>query len=531
MVAKTSIMKTKIVVFIISIAFGLACSTTEKEQAPTLDIPDEITIAEIHAAYEAGEYTAKELTQFYLDRIEAISTNGPALNAIIMVNPYALTIAEELDKEYAEGSLRGPLHGIPVILKDNIDTGDGMSTTAGARPMANSMPLKDSPLAAQLRSAGAIILAKANLSEWANFHSQGSSSGWSGLGGQTKNPYDLTRNPCGSSAGSGVAVSANLCVIAIGTETNGSIVCPANMNGVIGIKPTVGLISRTGIVPISFTQDSGGPMARTLTDAVITLGALTDEDNDDAKTLQEGRKAESDYTKYLKAEGLEGKRIGYMKVDYNDADPTQLAMNTALDDLRELGAEIIELDEVVSRDAGGASYQVMLYEFKDGLNKYLESLGDNRPVKDLEDLIEQTFADSIEMQYHNHALLKIAQEKGDLSSEDYLEALEKAQRLSREEGMDKTMDEHNLDAIVAITRGPAWKTDLIDKDNSGRGSSSPSAISGYPIITVPMGDVFGLPIGISIFGRAWSEPTLIEIAYNYEQATNHRITPEFKSGE
>lgn len=511
------------------ILFVFACAPAPKEPE-SLGIHPEITIAEIHMAYEEGNYNSENLTKFYLDRIEEISFNGPKLNAVITVNPEALDIARELDSLWQAGVKKGPLHGIPIILKDNIDTGDGMPNTAGARPMANSIPRNDSPLAAQLREAGAIILAKANLSEWANFHSVGSSSGWSGLGGQTKNPYDITRNPCGSSAGSGVAVAANLCVVAIGTETNGSIVCPSNMNGIVGIKPTVGLISRTGIIPISFTQDSGGPMARTLTDAVITLGTLTDEDPADSKTQQEGREALTDYTQYLKANGLQGKRIGYMKIDLRPGDPTTDRMEEAVAELRELGAEIIEIDNYLTREAYSASSTVLNYEFKDGLNKYLESLGEDRSVRDLDDLIEQTLADSVEMYYHNHERMKRTQDLGDLTTPEYLEALETAQRLSREEGMDKVMVENNLDAIVALTRGPAWKTDLVNKDNGGSGSSSPSAIAGYPIITVPMGQVYDLPVGISFFGKAWSEPTLIEIAYNYEQATRHRYTPEYING-
>ena len=515
---------------ILSAGLLLSCQAPKTEQTSEPLVHDEITIAEIHQAYTNGDFNSEELTSFYLNRIDEISFNGPKLNAIITVNPNATAIAMELDSLWDAGVKKGPLHGIPVILKDNIDTGDGMPNTAGARPMANSRPKNDSPLAAQLREAGAIILAKANLSEWANFHSIGSSSGWSGIGGQTKNPYDITRNPCGSSSGSGVAVAANLCVIAIGTETNGSIVCPSNMNGIVGIKPTVGLISRSGIIPISFTQDSGGPMARTLTDAVITLGTLTDEDPTDSKTTQEGRVAETDYTPFLKAEGLQGKRLGYMKINLRPGDPTLKRMEEAIATLEELGAEVIEVDNYLSREARVAQGTVLDYEFKDGINKYLESLGEDRPAEDLNDLIAQIEADTVEMFYHNHERMKSPAELGDLTTPEYLEALETARRLSQEEGTDKVLKEHNLDAIIAITRGPAWKTDLVNKDNGGSGSSSPSAIAGYPIITVPMGQVYDLPVGISFFGTAWSEPTLIEIAYNYEQATNYRYTPKYHNG-
>ena len=393
--------------------------------------------------------------------------------------------------------------------------------------MKNSFPLSDSPIAAQLREAGAVILGKANLSEWANFHSSYSSSGWSALGGQTKNPYDLTRNPCGSSAGSGAAVAANLCVIAIGTETDGSIVCPSNNNGIVGIKPTVGLISRSGVIPISHTQDTGGPMARTIQDAVACLGLLTDLDSTDSKTLQAGRIALSDYTTHLDVNGLKGKRIGYFKSVLGDHVRLTSISDQAIADMEEAGATVIELDERLNPEAYGAEYEVLLYEFKDGLNKYFASLGDDAPVKSLEDLIEQTFSDSIEMRYFDHATLKKAQAKGDLTEQAYLDALATCERLSRTEGIDRIMEEHNLDAITAPTGGAAWKTDLTNGDRFGVFSSSPAAIAGYPSITVPMGRMDGMPVGISFWGTAWSEGTLIEIAYAYEQATMHRFTPKY----
>jgi amidase len=495
------------------------------------DIHPEITIDEIRQAYEKGDYTIEQLTQFYLERIEAIDKNGPALNAVLTVNPDALNIARALDDEMKNGKARGPMHGIPVILKDNIDTNDKMPCTAGARSMKGSYPLQDSPLAAQLREAGAVILGKANLSEWANFHSSYSSSGWSGLGGQTKNPFDITRNPCGSSAGSGVAASANLCVIAIGTETNGSIVCPSNNNGIVGIKPTVGLISRTGIIPISFTQDTGGPMARSVKDAAICLGAMTAPDPKDEKTQAPDRVAYQDYTQFLDKDRIKGKRIGYWKSPVGDHIRMGEILEAAKNDFEALGATIVELEEVMDRSVRRHSFQVLLYEFKDGLNHYFASLGPDAPVKSLEDLIDQTFADSAEMQYFDHALLKQAQEKGDLTEEEYTEALAESRRLSQKEGIDKVMDEHELDAIISVTGGPAWKIDLTNGDNFGMSSSSPAAIAGYPNITVPMGQVDGLPVNISIFGRAWSEPVLLEIAYAYEQGTKHRMRPEFKSGK
>ena len=525
-------MKLRFLLLIILIIISTACrqSPQTATKAVSLDIHPEITIADIHQAYENGSYTITQLTQYYLDRIQALSFEGPQLNAVITVNPDAMTIAEQLDNEWKSGNKRGPLHGIPVLLKDNIDTHDKMPNTAGARAMKNSFPLQDSPLAAQLRAAGAVILGKANLSEWANFHSNSSSSGWSAVGGQAKNPYDLTRNPCGSSAGSGVAVAANLCVIAIGTETNGSIVCPSNNNGIVGIKPTVGLISRRGIIPISFSQDTGGPMARTVRDAAICLGTLTDVDSLDSKTTQEGRIAHTDYTPFLKADGIKGKRIGFYKRPLGDNVRLTKVMEDAVAYFESQGATIVKIEDQIFQRRGGNSFQVLLYEFKDGLNKYFQSLGPNAEVKSLEDLVEQTFSDSVEMHYHDHALLKIAQEKGGLDSEEYQKALAYVQKASREDGIDKVMNEHNLDAIVAPTGGPAWKTDLINGDNFGVGSSSPAAISGYPNITVPMGNIDGLPVGISIFGRAWSEPVLLEIAYAYEQGTRHRMSPEYLEG-
>ena len=523
-------MKSNFLILALSFLSIVSCGSPESTPAKSsLDIHPEITIDEIRQAYENGDYTIEQLTQFYLDRIEAIDKNGPALNAVLTVNLDALDIARALDEEMKNGNIRGPMHGIPVILKDNIDTHDKMPCTAGARAMKDSYPLQDSPLAAQLREAGAVILGKANLSEWANFHSSFSSSGWSGLGGQTKNPFDITRNPCGSSAGSGAAASANLCVVAIGTETNGSIVCPSNNNGIVGIKPTVGLVSRTGIIPISFTQDTGGPMTRTVKDAAICLGALTAADPSDEKTQAPDRVAYKDYTQFLKKDGARGKRIGYWKDPVGDHVRMKKIMQQAIEDLESQGATIIELDQVMDRGAGRHSYQVLLYEFKDGLNKYFKALGPESPVKSMEDLIEQTFADSVEMHYFDHARLTAAQEKGDLTDQEYLDALEMSRKLSRDEGIDKVMEEHDLDAIIAPTGGPAWKIDMTNGDNFGMSSSSPAAIAGYPNITVPMGQIDNLPVNMSIFGRAWSEPVLLEIAYGYEQGTKHRMTPEFES--
>jgi len=488
---------------------------------------EEITIAELQQGYNNGDYTITEVIQHYLDRIDEIDINGPQLNSIIQINPEAMDIAKQLEQELKDGMIRGPLHGIPVILKDNIDTHDNMFTTAGSRALEGSKPLQDSFVAKKLREAGAVILAKANLSEWANFRGEMSSSGWSGINGQTKNPYILDRNPCGSSSGSGVAVSANLTVIAIGTETNGSVVCPATANGIVGIKPTVGLVSRSGIIPISFTQDTAGPMTRTLTDAAICLGALTGIDSTDSKTLDLEHKTYKDYTQFLKADGLKGKRIGIYKGPLGRNYKVDTIFNQAVAYIRSQGAEIFEIEKIAESNVGGLSFQVMLYEYKDGLNKYFKSLGPDAKIKSLEDLIAFNKTDSIEMNFYNQRYLEMAQEKEDLESDDYKKTLVEMLKGSRENGIDRVMNEHNLDAIIAPTGGPAWKTDHTNGDSFHVGSSSPAARAGYPNITIPMGFIEELPVGISFFGRAWSEPLLLEIAYSYEQGTNHRKAPKF----
>jgi amidase len=488
---------------------------------------EEFTIDQLQQGYANGDFTVTDVVQAYLDRIEAIDDNGPVLNAVIQTNPDALAIAAELDAELKEGKVRGPMHGVPVLLKDNIDTHDRMETTAGSRALSGSHPLQDSYVAMKLREAGAVILGKANLSEWANFRGNLSSSGWSGVGGQTKNPYVLDRNPCGSSSGSGVAVSSNLCMIAIGTETNGSIVCPSTANGIVGIKPTVGLISRSGIVPISFTQDTPGPMARTLTDAAIALGALTGIDTADSKTSASEGKSLTDYTPFLKEDGLKGKRLGWYTSARGRHFKVDTLMQQAVDYIRSQGAEVMEIEDIYSREAGSLSFQVMLYEFKDGLNKYFASLGENAPVRSVEDLIAFNSNDSIELRYYDQELLLEAQRKEGLDSKEFIEALAKMNHLVRDEGIDRVMKENNLDALIAPTGSPAWKTDLINGDSYTVSSSSPAAIAGYPNITVPMGFVDGLPVGISFFGRAWSEPLLIELAYAYETGTRHRQAPRF----
>jgi amidase len=489
---------------------------------------EELTIAQLQKGYKEGRYTVKDVVKVYLDRINEIDKNGPKLNSIIIINPDALNIAEEIDKEIASGKSAGPLSGVPVILKDNIDTHDRMPATAGATALRNSFPKNDSYVARKLREAGAIIIAKSNLSEWANFRARMSSSGWSGIGGQTKNPYVLDRNPCGSSSGSGVAVSANLCMFAIGTETNGSIVCPSNNNGIVGIKPTVGLISRSGIIPISFTQDTPGPMGRTVEDAAIALGALTGIDSSDSKTFASRGKSFTDYTKFLRKDALQGKRIGLLKKSMGFSDKVDTLMNKAVAYLKSNGAEVVDIEFPKVPNYEDASFTVMLYEFKDGLNKYFRGTGTDSPVKNIKDLIGFNKSDSVELRYFDQSLLELAEKKGDLNSDEYKKALALMTKATREDGIDKVMNNYKLDAIIAPTGSPAWKTDLILGDHFVGGSSSLAAISGYPAITVPVGFIDDLPVGITFFGRAWNEPVLLGIAYCYEQGTKHRKVPNYK---
>ena len=488
---------------------------------------EELTISELQRGYKEGKYTITEVVRIYLDRINEIDKNGPGLNSIIQINPDAIRIAEELDKELAGGKLRGPLHGVPVILKDNIDTHDKMPNSAGAIALRNSHPASDSFVAKKLREAGAVIIAKANLSEWANFRAAISSSGWSGVGGQTKNPYVLDRNPCGSSSGSGVAVSANLCMFAIGTETNGSIVCPSNNNGIVGIKPTVGLISRSGIIPISFSQDTPGPMGRTVQDVAVALGSLTGIDSSDTKTLASDGNYLTDYSKYLIEDGVKGKRIGLQRKAMGFSDKVDTLMEKAVKWLRSNGAEVIDIDFPKGANYENASFDVMVYEFKDGLNKYLAGLGNDSPVKNIKDLIEFNKSDTVELRYFDQKTLELADRKGDLESPEYKKNLALMLKATREDGIDKVMNSNRLDAIMAPTGSPAWKTDLILGDHSVGGSSSLAAISGYPAITVPLGYINDLPVGVTFFGRAWSEPMLIQIGYSYQQGTKHRKAPKY----
>ena len=489
---------------------------------------EEQTLAQLQEGMESERWTAARITQLYLDRIENMDRKGPMLRAVIETNPEALDIAGRLDAERRDGNLAGPLHGLPILVKDNIDTADRMTTTAGSRALEGHHAAVDSFVAQKLRAAGAIILGKANLSEWANFRSTSSTSGWSGRGGQCGNPYAIDRNPCGSSSGSGAGVSANFCAAAIGTETNGSIVCPSSINGVVGIKPTVGLVSRAGIVPIAHSQDTAGPMARTVADAAAVLGALTGVDPRDPATAASEGHAYDDYLQFLDTNGLEGARIGVDRSTFG-ADPrVDELMEQALRVMSSSGATIVDPAEITTRrDAGQASYTVLLYEFKADLNAYLAGHGAPNRMTSLADIIAFNTADhEREMPFFGQEIMVRAQELAGLDTAEYEEALATMHRLARDQGIDKVMEEHRLDALVAPTTRAAWLTDLVNHDGSSAGSSGAAAIAGYPSISVPNGYVMGLPVGILFFGRAWSEPTLIRLAYAYEQLTRHRVAPK-----
>ena len=495
---------------------------------PTFEF-DEVSISDLQDGMKSGRYTARSITERYLVRIEAIDGQGPAINAVIEINPDALALADGLDKERAAGKVRGPLHGIPVLVKDNIDTADKMLTTAGSLTLLGWKPPQDATIVQKLRAAGAVILGKTNLSEWANIRSSHSTSGWSARGGLTRNPYALDRNACGSSSGSGAAVAANLCAAAIGTETDGSIVCPSGANGIVGIKPTVGLTSRSGIIPISHTQDGAGPMARTVRDAAILLGALTGVDRSDAATLSSQGKALTDYTPFLDPAGLRGARIGVARKYFGFSEDVDALMNSLLDEMKKQGATLVDPADIETFGKFDESeLAVLLYELKADLNAYLSRLGPDAPVHTLKDVID--FNDKNkdrEMPYFGQDLFLKAQAKGPLTEKEYLEALEKNRTLARIEGIDALMEKHKLDAIVAPTAGPSCLTDLLNGDHFTGGSSNAAAVAGYPNINVPAGFIHGMPVGLSFFGRAWSEPTLIKLAYAFEHTTNLRKPPRF----
>jgi amidase len=492
---------------------------------------DETTISDLQDGMKSGRFTARSLVEKYSARIDEIDKHGPSINSILELNPDGLAIADSLDQERKAKGPRGPLHGVPVLIKDNIDTADRMMTTAGSLALVGSKPLQDSYVTQKLRSAGAIILGKTNLSEWANIRSSHSTSGWSGRGGLTRNPYVLDRNPCGSSSGTGAGISANLCAVGIGTETDGSIVCPSSSNGLAGIKPTVGLVSRSGIIPISHTQDGAGPMCRTVRDAATLLGALTGADPGDSATAASAGKSFTDYTQFCDPNGLKGARIGVARKYFGFNDAVDALMEQALDAMKKQGAILMDPADIETLGKFDESeLLVFMYELKADLNAYLARLGPNAPVRTLKDIIEFNERNrQKEMPYFGQDLFLKAEAKGPLTEKAYLDALEKNHQLARAEGIDATMDKFHLDAVVAPTGGPAWITDLVNGDHFAGGSSNAAAVAGYPNINVTAGFISGLPVGISFFGRGWSEPTLIRLAFAFEQTTKARQAPRFLS--
>ncbi|MCH7537065.1 MAG: amidase [Proteobacteria bacterium] len=496
----------------------VACTGGEQDYS-------EVSISELHDQLQRGELRSEQLVGWYIDRIETIDRIEFGTNAIIEINPDAMRIARALDEEWQVSGPRGPMHGIPVVLKANIDTGDQMATSAGSLALADHAPGSDAFFVKRLRDAGAVILAKANLSEWANFRSTRSSSGWSSIGGQTRNPYDLRRSPCGSSSGSAVAVAANLTVVAIGTETDGSVICPAGINGIVGIKPTLGLVSRSGIIPIAHSQDTAGPMARSVRDAAILLSAMTGTDPDDAATAN--AQVHRDYAANLTADGLHGKRIGVIRSYYGAGSNPHVdaILESSIAAMQELGAIIVDDLQFDAKEMYDAEYEVLLYEFRADLNAYLEKSA--APIQSLADLIEFNTANSdTVMPDFGQDIFIDAETKGPLTDAAYIEALETSKRIAQS-GINDLIDEHQLDALIAPSNGPAWMIDPVNGDNFGIGSSSLAAVSGYPSITVPAGYVAGLPIGLSFMGKAWNEKQLIEIAYAFEETTKARHAPEF----
>jgi amidase len=490
---------------------------------------DEITIAELQDGMKSGRFTARSLVEKYTARIAEIDKNGPAINSVIEMNPEAEAIADVLDEERKAKGSRGALHGIPVLIKDNIGTSDRMMTTAGSLALVGSRPPKDSAVAQRLRTAGAVILGKTNLSEWANIRSSHSTSGWSGRGGLTRNPYALDRNPCGSSSGTGAGISANLAAVGIGTETDGSIVCPSSSNGLAGIKPTVGLVSRAGIIPISHTQDGAGPMGRTVKDAAILLGVLTGVDADDPTTASSAGRSQTDYAQYCNPNGLRGSRIGVARKYFGFNDEVDQLIEDSLDVLKKQDATLVDPADIATFGKfDDSELTVFMYELKADLNAYLTKLGPSAPVHTLKEVIEFNERNrDKEMPYFGQDLFVKAEAKGPLSEKEYVDALAKCRQLARTEGIDALMDKYHLDAIVAPTGGPAWLTDLINGDHVAGGSSNAAAVAGYPNINVTAGYLSGLPVGISFFGRAWSEPVLIKLAYSFEQTIRVRRKPQF----
>jgi amidase len=504
-------------------------SVAETRQAATTTFElDEVSIAQLQEWMQSGRYTARRLVELYLQRIDAIDRSGPMLKSIIETNPDALTIADALDAERKSKGLRGPLHGIPVVIKDNIDTGDKMMTTAGSLALQGSIAAKDAFVVERLRAAGAVILAKTNLSEWANFRSTKSASGWSGRGGQVRNPYALDRSPCGSSSGTGAAIAANLAAIGVGTETDGSIVCPSGVNGLVGIKPTVGLVSRSGIIPISHSQDTAGPMTRTVADAAALLNALAAPDPADPAT-RAARRA-PDYTKSLDAAALKGKRIGVARKKYFSYSPAaDRIIDAAIVEMKAQGAIIVDPADIpTANQLDDCEFQILLYEFKADLNKYLGALAPTAAVHSLKEVIAFNEREKErEMPFFGQEIMLMAEKKGPLTSAPYRTARATCRQRATVAGIDAVLSRFRLDAIVAPTGSPAWSVDLVNGDHFLGASSAPAAIAGYPSVTVPAGEAHGLPVGLSFIGARWSEAKLIALAYAFEQATKHRRPPRF----
>ena len=502
-----------------------------REPAPKKDTVldfelNEETISSLQDKISAGKYSSEQLTKLYLDRIGAIDKKGPSLNAVIEINPDALEIAREMDRERKSGKLRGPMHGIPILIKDNIDTADKMQTTAGALALEGNIAAKDAFVVSQLRKAGAVLLGKTNLSEWANFRSSSSCSGWSSRGGQTRSPYFLDHNPCGSSSGSGAAVAANLCAVAVGTETDGSVTCPASVNGIAGLKPTVGLVSRTGIIPISVTQDTAGPMGRSVRDVAILLGAMVGIDPADLATQTSAGRYSNDYTKFLDPNGLKGKRIGIDKKPLSENQFLKALQQKSIDLLKQQGAQVIEIDYFEAIDKlGKDEFTVLQYEFKDGVNKYLAA--SDAKIRSLSDVIAFNIKNEDKaMPYFRQETLESSNKKGGLDSQEYKLAYKKS-HLGSKQIINSVLKKNNLDAICGLTMGPACSIDIVYGDRWGGSLTTPAAISGYPHITVPAGMVYGLPVGFSFFGSAYSEPGLFAMAFAFEQASKSRIGPAF----
>jgi len=490
---------------------------------------EEITLADITAALADGRLTSQALTQTYIDRIEALNRRGPQLGAVLEVNPHALEIAIALDTEYRSKGPRGPLHGVPILVKDNVETSDRMMTTAGSLSLAGWYAPADAPLVARLRAAGAVLLGKTNMSEWANFRSTHAVSGWSARGGQTRNPYALNRTPSGSSSGSAAAVAANLCAVAVGTETDGSIVSPASINGIVGIKPTVGLVSRGGIIPIAHSQDTAGPLARTVRDAALLLSVMAGRDSADAASVAVGERFEADYLRFLDPDGLRGARLGIARRFFADNTPLNGFLDQWVATLKRAGAVVVDSAELPVHDTAAAAEQtVLLYEFKSDLNHYLGRLPTGFAVRSLADVIRFNDAHSTaELPLFSQELLHQAEAKGELSEAEYRHARALCLKATRQEGIDAVLAKHTLDAIVTFTSGPAWLIDSVNGDFDTGGCSSPAAVAGYPHITVPAGLYRGLPIGLSFFGTAFSEGKLLRLACGFEHVANARVAPQF----